>query len=288
MAAGDGGEDDDGVAENETWFGEATGSRAEFWRGARRGRGAFTLIELLVVVAIIAILAALMLPALSAAKAKSRCAGCINNLKQLALCVQMYAADNGGRLPENAPVAQTGNSTNAWVLGNLMNKSDATNSTLLRQGKLFPYASRAELYRCPADGSQAGGVLRVRSYSMNGWMGRPVHGERVRPATGPPTARSCGKTNWPPRARRGFGVIMDEHEATIDDGWFLVTMDDSRPFASAPASRHGAGYALNFADGHVESSKLRDPRSLQVDAQGSGVDAKNTDWQRLKQITTVP
>ena len=47
-------------------------------------------------------------------------------------------------------------------------------------------------------------------------------------------------------------VIADEHEATIDDGWFLVTMDDSQPFASAPATRHRHTYDLSFADGHAE------------------------------------
>ncbi|MSU58882.1 MAG: prepilin-type N-terminal cleavage/methylation domain-containing protein [Pedosphaera sp.] len=60
---------------------------------------AFTLIELLVVVAIIGILAALLLPALSRAKASSHRTKCINNLKQLAGGIQMYADDHGDQLP---------------------------------------------------------------------------------------------------------------------------------------------------------------------------------------------
>jgi prepilin-type N-terminal cleavage/methylation domain-containing protein len=64
-----------------------------------KSRRAFTLIELLVVIAIIAILATLILPALSVAKEKSYHTQCINNFKQLALAIQMYADDHGDQLP---------------------------------------------------------------------------------------------------------------------------------------------------------------------------------------------
>jgi len=62
-------------------------------------RRAFTLIELLVVIAIIAILAALLLPALSAAKARARRLGCVNNLKQMGLGSLTYAGDYSDVLP---------------------------------------------------------------------------------------------------------------------------------------------------------------------------------------------
>ena len=60
---------------------------------------AFTLIELLVVIAIIAILAALLLPALSAAKERAYRTGCVNNLKQLATAIQLFADEHDDRLP---------------------------------------------------------------------------------------------------------------------------------------------------------------------------------------------
>src|SRR5208282_3237069 len=73
------------------------------WRPVfQHGRGrAFTLIELLVVIAVIAILAALLLPALAKAKEEGRRANCMSNLRQLTVCWEMYADDNGGVFAPN-------------------------------------------------------------------------------------------------------------------------------------------------------------------------------------------
>jgi len=257
---------------------------------------AFTLVELLVVVAIIGLLAGLLLPALSGAKANARQAGCLGNLRQLEAACQMYAADNGGNLAQNVaflPELLPMFGTNAWVYGNMKAANEATNGLLLKAGELFPYVPQMAIYRCPADFTTSGGRPRVRSYSMNSWIGsKEMESQEQQTrfrvflndrdfAAGRPAA------TW---------VLADENVATLNDGWFLVTMNDSQPFASLPANRHQGGYGINFADGHAEVYHLRTAVTSVTETEASalggsgfnGVSAENIDWMRLKMVTTSP
>ncbi len=59
----------------------------------------FTLIELLVVIAIIGILAAMVFPVFARARESARKAVCLSNVKNIALAIQMYLADNNDTLP---------------------------------------------------------------------------------------------------------------------------------------------------------------------------------------------
>ncbi len=237
------------------------------------------MIELLAVIAIMGVLAALLLPALTTAQARGKQIACLNNLKQLALGSQMYANDNEGKLVGNTP---EGFDSSSWVAGSMKSPPASTNQTYIRQGKLFPYASQLATYHCPSDPSRTQGMPRVRSYAMNGWMGSRY----MESYSGQKGFRTFVKDSETAAAGpANLWSLTDEHEASIDDGWFLVTMNDSQPFASFPATRHQQGYNLNFADGHAQVFKLRDPNSQFPVRQG--VSAKNSDWLRLKQVTTT-
>ena len=60
-------------------------------------RKGFTLIELLVVISIIALLMSILMPSLSRAREQAKQIVCQNNLRQIALCLIMYAQSNEGK-----------------------------------------------------------------------------------------------------------------------------------------------------------------------------------------------
>ena len=63
-------------------------------------KGGFTLIELLVVISIIAVLLSILMPALQEAKKRARRIFCSNNLHQMAIALNTYAAANDGMYME--------------------------------------------------------------------------------------------------------------------------------------------------------------------------------------------
>lgn len=126
---------------------------------------AFTLVELLVVIAIIAILAGMLLPGLASARERSKRTSCLNQLRQMGVAANIYAADNNDMIPTASYEAGGGMAPalSFWLAENFNGTPGqaATNMRPVNHG--FFYTSKlitdGRAYYCPSatfKGSVAG------------------------------------------------------------------------------------------------------------------------------------
>lgn len=118
-------------------------------------RHGFTLIELLVCIAIIAILIGMMAPHITSIRDKANLTKCANNLRQLGVAVNLYAADSDGRYPmvESMPT-------------NKVYTDENVNAKPLLE-TLASYGVTKDLLTCPAD--VAGPNYLAKEGSSYGW-----------------------------------------------------------------------------------------------------------------------
>jgi prepilin-type N-terminal cleavage/methylation domain-containing protein len=238
-------------------------------------RAAFTLIELLVVIAIIAILAALLLPALTRSNATAKGAQCLNDHRQLVLGWSMYSHDNDDRLP----------GLEEWVVGNMQDPFDASNTSLLvdpKQSTLARYITTPQVYKCPGDTSAL-----VRSVSMNCRM------TADNPITSPwlgggGNAYQIFTKLQQIRNPADIFVILDERSDTINDSSLTIDMSNtgnsdgigvSDPYwiIDYPAGYHNGAGRLSFADGHVDGHRWLESTLLVPLGQAQGRHTSTTD-----------
>jgi prepilin-type N-terminal cleavage/methylation domain-containing protein/prepilin-type processing-associated H-X9-DG protein len=260
---------------------------AQAMRIQKNKRG-FTLVELLVVIAIIAILAAMLLPALNQAKGKAQAILCMNNLKQMQVCFQLYGSDNADCLPPNNFVYDIvsmqplyGNTGPSWCTNVAPYEADPVG---IRGGLLFQYNTSVAIYRCPADASTietpSGAKLpqpRVRSYNMSQSVNGLSYAGQV--ADYIPHYKKFTEIRKPTPVN--LLVFLEVHQDEIMDTEFGIPVAPDWWSAGywwdIPANRHNQGGCFSFADGHAERHHWKTPKIVTI-SRGEEQSVRADEW----------
>ena len=203
-------------------------------RSIARTRSAFTLIELLVVIAIVAVLAAIIFPVLSSVQERSRTTSCLNNLRQIASALILFAGEHdgdfpvaGGIIPHGQTDPQTkqpgwteqlefylGTSTNIYICPG--------SSRVLEQNKQYSY-----YMGCHAPYAQAHGFAALHLVNIQN----------------PATYILAGDSTF---------TSFHADDADKDD------FTQSPAFSTNPAPFHGGRVNLVYVDGHSETATKLD------------------------------
>jgi prepilin-type processing-associated H-X9-DG protein len=191
-----------------------------------------------------------------------------------------------------------------WVCGTMSVDSDAVNSAILVDPKysvLANYQRSAEIYRCPADVSQAAtGQPRVRSMSMNSAVGTRYQTTPQGGAIGGgwlPGTYNDAQTSWFTYGKMSvitrpgpsdLWVLMDENPKTINDPSLAVQCGATTSlFIDAPAVYHNGAAGLAFADGHSEVHRWQEGFTKNIKALNVTDPNSNRDLKWLQERTSA-
>ncbi len=211
-------------------------------------RRAFTLIELLVVIAVIGVLAALLLPVLSRAKARAKQTTCLDNVRQIAIAIHLYAADNGDTLPAGPDAGGGVVTSNHWaiVFKRLVRSYVGLSGASSQDDRVFACPADTFYYDFPSLAYESQGLHEqaASDYSSYGFNG--ANGNTNNPAI-------CGIAGWKQ------GSIRDPVKTVLimeSSGFFPWSWHQPQRL---PVGRYGIIDAKNmtaFVDGHVAYTKI--------------------------------
>jgi len=256
----------------------------------------FTVTELLVVISIIAVVIGLVFVAFPKITGGARASLCQSNQRSIAVAGTAYAADNKGRLvsPRTDPdtnvpgytfFPQAGwNYRHYWVAAfnttqipnnnaNLTTNSPSRETlAALRNGKLWNYTGTASVYRSPFDTTD-----RLRSYSINGFVGVKMHDDRTQSSlANMPVGYQHDTTTLSrvPQPSRTLYTVSEwdrfdlSQNRDFNFNGFLLNPDPSTNYwYDLPAMWH-EDVTISFADGSTGLVSVKNKALIDADADG--------------------
>ena len=209
---------------------------------------AFTLLELLVTCAVIAILVSILAAGVTRARERANSAVCQNNLRQLALCSQMYWDENDGRVfPYKKATDAEGD---LYWFGWLGRGPEGTRIFIPEKGALFPYLATRGIEICPALNYQfkrfklkARGSAFGYGYSLEVAALEPAKISRLNAPAQIALFADAAQVN-------DFQAPASPEKPMLEEFYYISPREATTHF------RHHEKSQIAFCDGHVGAAKM--------------------------------